>query len=128
MDLIERYGELAFSLDFYTDGGDLRLLADVINQARRALPLRIHAMRCCHTLVPHDAAVECCRGMLPYDSAARCCTMLPHDAVRCCRATLPYDATARCSRTMLPYDAVRCCCMMPCGGAILSDAAVRRRH
>lgn len=40
--MIEAYGELDFNLDFYTDGGDVTRLADVINQARsrggRTLP------------------------------------------------------------------------------------------
>lgn len=34
VDMIEAYGELQFNLDFYTDGGDLTRLADVINDVR----------------------------------------------------------------------------------------------
>lgn len=37
--MIEAYGELQFNLDFYTDGGDLSRLADVINDVRCASAL-----------------------------------------------------------------------------------------
>lgn len=38
VDMIEAYGELQFNLDFYTDGGDMSRLADVINDVRPRRP------------------------------------------------------------------------------------------